>query len=86
MSVWDLSDREWDVYELRFSTAKQDGLSQCHDQLRSGAGRSKPSIADDLGCSVGTVELVRKAYRQRGLARRRPISRRGASRGRRRSF
>ena len=30
-------------------------------------GRSKTSIAQDLGCSPGTVDNVRKRYRDRGL-------------------
>jgi transposase len=37
-------------------------------QQLSAAGRSKPSIAYDLGCSVGTVDIVRRRYRERGLA------------------
>jgi putative transposase len=35
--------------------------------LMSGVGRSKNSIAYDLGCSPATVDNVRKRYRQRGL-------------------
>jgi len=68
MAAWNLSDREWDALdELRFSTTNKSIFRNATIILMSGVGRSKPSIADDLGCSVGTVDLVRKAYRQRGL-------------------
>jgi len=33
----------------------------------SATGRSKALIAHDLGCSVGTVDIMRKRYRQDGL-------------------
>ena len=68
MAAWDLSDQEWDALdELRFSTTNKAIFRNATIILLSGAGRSKPSIAADLGCSVGTVDLVRKAYRQQGL-------------------
>jgi transposase len=69
MAAWNLSSREWDALDdLRFATTDKTIFRNATIILFSGAGRSKPSIADDLGCSVGTIDLVRKAYRQRGLA------------------
>jgi putative transposase len=35
--------------------------------LMSGAGRSKQSIAEDLGCSLATVDNARRQYREQGL-------------------
>jgi transposase len=34
--------------------------------LMSAVGRSKASIAFDLGCSIGTVDLARRHYRESG--------------------
>ena len=65
--AWELSDREWDALdELRFSTSDKVVFRNATIVLMSAAGRSKPSIAHDLGCSVGTVDNIRKAYRKRG--------------------
>ena len=36
--------------------------------LMSGAGRSKTSIAKELGCCPATVDNVRKRYREQGLS------------------
>ena len=36
--------------------------------LMSGVGRSKSSIAKELGCCPATVDNVRKRYREQGLA------------------
>ena len=35
--------------------------------LMSDAGRSKTSIAEELGCGTATVERVRRLYRTRGI-------------------
>ncbi len=35
--------------------------------LTSAVGCSKASIAHDLGCSAGTVAIIRKRYRPHGL-------------------
>jgi hypothetical protein len=68
MAAWKLSNKEWDaVDELRFSTKEAAVFRNATIILISAAGCSKPSIANDLGCSVGTVDNIRKAYRQRGL-------------------
>lgn len=69
MAAWKLSGREWDALdELRFSTSDATVFRNATMILMSAVGRSKPSIAHDLGCSIGTVDNVRKRYRQRGLA------------------
>lgn len=69
MAGWHVSDREWDALDrLRFSTTDKSIFRNATIILMSGTGRSKSSIASDLGCSVGTVDLVRKSYRQEGLA------------------
>lgn len=73
MAGWHLSGREWDVLDgLRFSTNDKSIFRNATIILMSGVGRSKSSIAADLGCSVGTVDLICKAYREQGLAGLRP--------------
>lgn len=69
MSAWKLSDKEWDALDtLRFSTTDAAVFRNATVILMSAVGRSKASIAPDLGCSSATVDNVRKAYRQRGIA------------------
>lgn len=69
MSAWKLSNKEWDALdELRFGTGDATVFRNATIILMSGVGRSKPSIANDLGCSTGTVDLVRHRYREQGLA------------------
>lgn len=71
--AWTLSDKEWDaVDKLRFSTVDAAVFRNATIILMSGVGRSKTSIADDLGISVGTVDNIRQAYRQQGVAGLRP--------------
>jgi putative transposase len=68
MAAWKLSDRECDALDkLRFSTTNASVFRSATIILMSGVGRSKFSIAHDLGCSPATVDNVRKRYRQRGL-------------------
>lgn len=68
MSAWKVSGKEWDALdELRFSTRDAAVFRNATIILMSAVGRSKPSIAHDLGCSIGTVDNIRKHYRQRGL-------------------
>jgi len=68
MAHWKLTDKQWDALdELRFSTSDKGLFRNATIILMSAVGRSKASIANDLGCSVGTVDLVRKHYRERGL-------------------
>jgi transposase len=64
-----LTDKQWEALDdLRFSTADKALFRNATIILMSAAGRSKPSIANDLGCSVGTVDIVRRRYREQGLA------------------
>lgn len=63
-----LTDRQWDALdELRFSTTDVTVFRSATVILMSGAGRSKQSIANDLGCCPATVDNVRKRYREQGL-------------------
>jgi transposase len=80
MARWKLMEREWDAVDaFRFSTTDADLFRNATIILMSGAGHSKQSIADDLGCCPATVDNVRKRYRERGLAGLKP----GKSPGRR---
>jgi transposase len=68
MSALKLSNKEWDALdELRFGTADASVFRNATIILMSGVGRSKTSIAHDLGCSTGTVDIIRRRYRQSGL-------------------
>ena len=69
MAAWKLSDKEWEALDtLRFSTTDAAVFRNATVILRSAVSRSKASIAHDLGCCTATVDNVRKAYRQRGIA------------------
>jgi transposase len=69
MNTWELTDKQWEALdELRFSTTDKALFRNATIILMSAAGRSKPSIAHDLGCSVGTVDIIRRRYREQGLA------------------
>ena len=69
MAAWTLSDKEWDGLDrLRFSTTNATVFRNATAILMSAVGRSKASIAHDLGCSTATVDNIRKAFRQRGQA------------------
>lgn len=71
--AWTLSDKEWDALDrLRFSTVDVAVFRNATIILMSGTGRSKKSIAEDLGISVGTVDNIRQTYRQKGVAGLRP--------------
>jgi len=73
---WRLTDAEWDVLDhLRFGTTDAEVFRNATMILMTAVGRSKTSIAEDLGCSPATVDNVRKRYRDRGvegLKRRKP--------------
>jgi transposase len=69
MAGWKLTDKQWEALdELRFSTSDKALFRNATIFLMSAAGRSKPEIANDLGCSVGTVDIIRRRYREQGLA------------------
>jgi transposase len=69
MAAWTLSDDDWDALDhLRFSTTEANVFRNATIILMTGVGRSKTSIAHDLGCSPATVDNVRRRYRERGLA------------------
>jgi len=69
MSRRKLSEKEWDALDaLRFSTTNAAVFRNATVILMTDVGRSKVSIADDLGCSPATVDNVRKRYREQGLA------------------
>lgn len=68
-----LSEKEWDALDaLRFSTSDAVMFRNATVVLMTDVGRSKHSIAQDLGCSPATVDNVRKRYREQGLAGLRP--------------
>jgi len=73
MAAWTLSDEQWDALDhVRFGTTDATVFRNATIILMSAVGRSKFSIAYDLGCCPATVDNVRKHYRQRGLAGLRP--------------
>ncbi len=70
-----LTDDQWDALDhLRFSTTDAEVFRNATIILMTAVGRSRMSIVHDLGCSPGTVDNVRKRYRERGLGlkRRKP--------------
>lgn len=67
MARWKLTDKQWDTLdELRFSTTDVAVFRNATIILMSGVGRSKQSIAKELGCSPATVDNVRRRYREQG--------------------
>jgi transposase len=69
MARWKLTDKEWDALDaLRFSSTDVIVFRNATLILMSGVGRSKTSIAKELGCCPATVDNVRKRYREQGLA------------------
>jgi len=71
MGVFKLSDKQWDELDrLRFSAGDAKVFRNCLIILMSDVevGRSRNSIAEELGCSPGTVDGVRKRYRDQGIA------------------
>lgn len=71
MGVFKLSDKQWDELDrLRFSAGDAKVFRNCLIILMSDVevGRSRHSIAEELGCSPGTVDGVRQRYREQGIA------------------
>ena len=69
MAAWTLTDEQWDALDrVRFGTTDATVFRNATIILMSAVGRSKFSIAHDLGCSPATVDNIRKHYRQRGVA------------------
>ena len=67
MARFKLTDKQWDALDaLRFSTTEVAVFRNATIILMSGVGRSKQSIAKELGCSPGTVDNVRRRYREQG--------------------
>ena len=58
---------------LRLKTPRAAVFRNCTMILMSDAGRSKGSIAEDLGCGTATVERVRRLYKIRGIPGLTPI-------------
>jgi transposase len=67
MAAWTLSDEQWEALDkIRFGTTDKTVFRNATIILMSAVGRSKFSIAHDLGCSPATVDNIRKHYRQHG--------------------
>jgi transposase len=68
-----LTSKQWDALdELRFSTREAKVFRNATIVLLSAAGNKRDQIALELGCSPGTVDNVRKNYRQQGIAGMKP--------------
>jgi transposase len=68
MAAWKLTMDEWDaVDEFRFGTRDASEFRNALIILKSGSGESKSVIAQDLRCSVATVDIMRKRYRESGV-------------------
>lgn len=69
MSRWVLSEQEWEALDrMRFATTEAALFRNVTIILMTAAGRTKASIASDLGCSRATVDNVRQRYQQYGRA------------------
>ena len=69
-----LSGKQIDALDtLRMKTLSAAVFRNCTMILMSDAGRSKGSIAEDLGCGTATVDRVRRLYRTLGIPGLTPI-------------
>ena len=60
MSRWELSTQEWETLDrMRFATTEAALFRNVTIILMTAAGRTKASIARDLGCSPATVDNLR---------------------------
>lgn len=68
-----LSEKQWDALDaLRFSTTEVAVFRNATIILMTDVGRSKLSIAADLGCSPGTVDNARRLLKEEGFSFQRP--------------
>lgn len=68
MAAWKLTSDEWEAVDrFRFGTRDASEFRNALIILKSAAGDSKADIAEDLRCSVGTVDIIRKRYRTQGV-------------------
>lgn len=68
MAIWKLTGKQWDALDkLRFSARDAKVFRNATIILLSAAGNAKPQIAFELGCSISTVDTVRRKYRQQGI-------------------
>jgi len=69
-----LTEDQWDQLDrLRMTTPSADVFRNCTIVLMSAVGRSRASIAQELGCCTDTVARVRRLYRQGGIKALHPI-------------
>ncbi len=69
-----LSSEQIDALDtLRMKAPSAGVFRNCTMILMSDAGRSKASIAEDLGCGTATVERVRRLYKTMGILGLKPI-------------
>lgn len=67
MSCWDLSTQEWETLDrMRFATTEAAVFRNVTIILMTAAGRTKASIARDLGGSPATVDNLRSRYQAQG--------------------
>lgn len=67
MSQWELDAQEWEALDrMRFATTQAALFRNVTIILMTAAGRTKASIARDLGCSLATVDNIRARYQQQG--------------------
>lgn len=63
-----LTSKQWDALdEFRSSARDARVFRNATIILLSDAGNSKPQISHELGCSIATVDNVRRRYREHGL-------------------
>ena len=63
MSQWELDAQEWEALgRMRFATTQAALFRNVTIILMTAAGRTKASIARDLGCSLATVDNIRARY------------------------
>jgi transposase len=68
MGTRTLTSQDWDALDdLRFSTTDKAVFRNATIILMSSLGRSKFDLAYELGCSPGTVDIIRRKYREQGL-------------------